>query len=138
MTERFKLVFGDCTSIVHAANIKYELIKEILTEYFGSNIDNLLNNGSKNIVNVAEINVDDAQADNIIDKNNITIGIHLTNRDEILQREDKNITDESESNRDKHINDDEDNIPLGIPLANKDEIPQIIDDKNKTYDSEGN
>uniref|UniRef100_A0A915LX66 Uncharacterized protein n=1 Tax=Meloidogyne javanica TaxID=6303 RepID=A0A915LX66_MELJA len=138
MTERFKLVFGDCTRIVHEANIKYELIKEILTEYFGSNIDNLLNNESKNIVNVAEINVDDAQADNIIDKNNITIGIPLTNRDEILQREDKNITDESESNRDKHINDDEDNIPLGIPLANKDEIPQIIDDKNKTYDSEGN
>jgi len=61
MTERFKLVFGDCTRIVHEANIKYELIKEILTEYFGSNIDNLLNNGSRNIVNVAEINVDDAQ-----------------------------------------------------------------------------
>nr|CAD2196490.1 unnamed protein product [Meloidogyne enterolobii] len=99
MTERFKLVFGDCTSIVHEANIKYELIKEILNAYFGSNIDNLLNNGSKNIVNVAEINVDDAQADNIIDKDNIPLGIPLTNKDEIPQIEDdKNITGDSKGN----------------------------------------
>nr|CAD2183398.1 unnamed protein product [Meloidogyne enterolobii]CAD2204930.1 unnamed protein product [Meloidogyne enterolobii] len=99
MTERFKLVFGDCTRIVHAANIKYELIKEISNEYFGSNIDNLLNNGSRNIVNVAEINVDDAQADNIIDKDNIPLGIPLTNKDEIPQIEDdKNITGDSKGN----------------------------------------
>ncbi|CAK5076020.1 unnamed protein product [Meloidogyne enterolobii] len=61
MTERFKLVFGDCARFVHAANKKYELIKEILNEYFGSNINNLENYGSKNIVNDAEINVDHGQ-----------------------------------------------------------------------------
>uniref|UniRef100_A0A915MVU8 Uncharacterized protein n=1 Tax=Meloidogyne javanica TaxID=6303 RepID=A0A915MVU8_MELJA len=103
MTERFKLVFGDCTRIVNLANIKYELIKEILNEYFGSSSINFENDGSKNIVNNAEINVADGQVESIIDEDNIPLGIPLTNKDEISRIEVKNSTDESESNRDKDI-----------------------------------
>nr|CAD2182540.1 unnamed protein product [Meloidogyne enterolobii] len=128
MTEKFKLVFRDCIRIVNLANIKYELIKEILNEYFGSSSINFENDGSKNIVNNAEINVDDGQVENIIDEDNIPLGITLTNKDKIKVSEDKEITDESESNRDKHLNDDDDNIPLGVPLSIKDEIPEIEDD----------